>query len=167
MLPHATVPSSCTLCFLHLGYSAPLLNSCCACLLQARAQELRGSYREVARKIKGNSSVFSKEMDELCDIFPQQALTDDGQSVELPFTPEALKLALLNAERYAERQVQRQLKTQRVQLPPAWQDEISKHNQSPREPEVDYKALVAAVERMPPDQFEQLDMDQLLAQYSR
>jgi hypothetical protein len=37
-------------------------------------------------------------MERLKATFPQQALVDGGAAVELPFTAEALKLALLNAE---------------------------------------------------------------------
>jgi hypothetical protein len=33
--------------------------------------------------------------------------------------------------------------------------------------QVDYKALVSAVEKMSAEQFEQLDLDQLVSQYSR
>jgi hypothetical protein len=34
-------------------------------------------------------------------------------------------------------------------------------------PQVDYKALVSAVEKMSAEQFENLDLDQLVSQYSR
>jgi hypothetical protein len=37
-------------------------------------------------------------MDRLRAIFPQQALADDGHSVDLPFTADGLKMAILNAE---------------------------------------------------------------------
>jgi hypothetical protein len=33
--------------------------------------------------------------------------------------------------------------------------------------QVDYKALVSAVEKMSAEQFQQLDLDQLVSQYSR
>lgn len=66
--------------------------------MQVRAQELRSSYREAAKNIKGNSSSHASDMDRLRSIFPQQALRDDGDSVDLPFTADGLKMAILNAE---------------------------------------------------------------------
>jgi hypothetical protein len=65
---------------------------------QARAQELRSCYREAAKNIRTASSSYSSDMDRLKGTFPQQALTDDGSSVQLPFTPDGLKMAILNAE---------------------------------------------------------------------
>lgn len=66
--------------------------------LQARAQQLRECYREAARKVKSNTSSYASDMERLRNIFPAQALTDGGDSVQLPFTAEGLKLAILNAE---------------------------------------------------------------------
>lgn len=39
---------------------------------------------------------------------------DSGESVRLPMSSEGLRMALLNAERYAERNVQRQVKAGKV-----------------------------------------------------
>lgn len=79
---------------------------CCVKLLlfisvaQVRAQELRNCYREQARNVKTASSSYSDDMAKLKSMFPESALTDGGDSLEVPFTSEGLRLALLNAERW-------------------------------------------------------------------
>jgi hypothetical protein len=59
---------------------------------------LRACYREARRNIESNKSSFGGDMDKLRGMFPQQALTEDGASVDLPFTADGLKMAILNAE---------------------------------------------------------------------
>lgn len=44
---------------------------------------------------------FSSDMAKVRSIFPEDALTDGGNSVKMPFTADGLRLALLNAERWA------------------------------------------------------------------
>lgn len=134
---------------------------------KVRAQELRSCYREAAKNIRSASSSFSSDMERVRSIFPQQALADGGSSVDLPFTPEGLKMAILNSETYADRQVKRQMSSKRVKLPSSWEAEFAKHpTDSQQEPHVDYKSLVKAVEAMGPEEFSKLDLDKLLAQYS-
>lgn len=65
---------------------------------QVRAQELRSCYREAAKDIRSASSSYASDMERLRSIFPEQALADDGHSVDLPFTADGLKMAILNAE---------------------------------------------------------------------
>lgn len=67
-------------------------------LPQVRAQALRECYREAAKNIRSNEGSYQSDMERLRNIFPQQALTDDGNSVDLPFTTDGLKMAILNAE---------------------------------------------------------------------
>lgn len=66
---------------------------------QVRAQELRNCYREQARQVKTASTSFSEDMAKLKSMFPESALADGGDSLEVPFTAEGLRLAMLNAER--------------------------------------------------------------------
>jgi hypothetical protein len=65
-----------------------------------RAQQLRECYREAARKIKPNTSTYEADMQRARDMFPAEALADGGDSVQVPFNADGLKLALLNAERW-------------------------------------------------------------------
>jgi hypothetical protein len=67
--------------------------------VQVRAQQLRECYREAARKIKPNTSSYEADMQRARETFPAEALADGGDSVQVPFTADGLKLALLNAER--------------------------------------------------------------------
>ncbi|KAF6260078.1 inactive subunit of chloroplast ClpP complex [Scenedesmus sp. NREL 46B-D3] len=136
---------------------------------KVRAQQLRECYREAARKIKPNTSTYEADMQRARETFPSEALADGGDSVQVPFTGDGLKLALLNAERYAERNVQRQLNSRRVKLPESWEADFAKlpKTEPKQGGEVDYKALVSAVEKMSAEQFQQLDLDQLVTQYSR
>jgi hypothetical protein len=73
----------------------------CHVVLQVRAQQLRECYREAARKIKPNTSSYEADMQRARETFPAEALADGGDSVQVPFTADGLKLALLNAERWA------------------------------------------------------------------
>eukprot|EP00882_Tetradesmus_deserticola_P020769 GHRQ01022442.1.p1 GENE.GHRQ01022442.1~~GHRQ01022442.1.p1 ORF type:complete len:194 (+),score=87.53 GHRQ01022442.1:67-648(+) len=93
---------------------------------KVRAQQLRECYREAARKIKPNTSTYEADMQRARETFPAEALADGGDSVQVPFTADGLKLALLNAERYAERNVQRQLDSRRVKLPESWEADFAK-----------------------------------------
>ena len=88
--------------------------------------------------------------------------------VRLPFSREGLKLAVLNAERYAGRNVQRHVSSGKVVVPDRWKQEIA------AEPElqtsgggIDYDALIRRVEAMDANEFVGLDMDKLVSQYSK
>eukprot|EP00877_Chromochloris_zofingiensis_P007811 jgi/Chrzof1/3283/Cz12g19140.t1 len=133
---------------------------------KVRAQALRDSYRETAKKVLSSSPKVKTELDALRQRLPDQALTDNGDSLRLPFSRDGLKMALLNAERYADRNVRRQLKAERVKMPDSWKAEIDKAPHAPPEPKVDYAALVSAVEAMDPSKFAELDLDQLVHQYT-
>lgn len=101
-----------------------------------RAQALRDSYRETAKKVLSSSPKVKTELDALRQRLPDQALTDNGDSLRLPFSRDGLKMALLNAERYADRNVRRQLKAERVKMPDSWKAEIDKAPHAPPEPKV-------------------------------
>jgi hypothetical protein len=45
-------------------------------------------------------SSYEADMQRAKEIFPAEALADGGDSVQVPFTADGLKLALLNAERW-------------------------------------------------------------------
>ena len=45
---------------------------------------------------------------------PKEMLVDGGEAVRLPMSPAGLRMALLNAEQYADRNVQRQFKAGKV-----------------------------------------------------
>lgn len=64
---------------------------------QARAQELRRCYREAAASLKPLASDYAASMDKLRGIFPPEALS--GDELDVPFTADGLRLAMLNAER--------------------------------------------------------------------
>jgi len=134
---------------------------------KVRAQELRQSYRETAQQVFGDSPEVAADLAALRKNLPEGALVDDGENLRLPFTAEGLKVALLNAERYAERNVARQIKSERVKVPDNIKAEIEAMPEGQPEPQVDYKALVSAVEAMSPEQFDAMDLDQLITQYSR
>ena len=68
--------------------------------LQVRAQELRQCYRESAQQVFGDSREVAADLAALRKNLPEGALVDDGENLRLPFTPEGLKVALLNAERW-------------------------------------------------------------------
>lgn len=52
-------------------------------------------------------------------------------------------------------------------MPEEWEQEIKQGAPTAPEPTIDYAALVAAVEKMEAGQFASVDMDSLMAQFSR
>lgn len=71
------------------------------------------------------------------------------------------------ALRYADRNVERHVKAGKVVIPPEVQAVIDAAPEVAPAPEVDYRALVAAVQAMTPDQFDDIDLDALLATHAR
>lgn len=143
---------------------------------KARAQQLRDSYRDAAQKVQPADAI-APMLDKLRDALPEQALVDGGKNMRLPFSRDGLKMALLNAERYAESSVERQVKAGRVSAPAAWKAKVDSlptaaavRAKSPSplvSKDVDYRALVAAVEAMDPSEFASLDLDALASRYAK
>jgi hypothetical protein len=143
---------------------------------KARAQQLRDCYREAAQKVEPPEAIAPR-LAKLREKLPEGMLLDGGSSMRLPFSREGLKMALLNAERFAERSVERQVKAGRVVMPEAWEERVAglpstaaarAADPSPLvSGDVDYRALVAAVEAMDPEAFSGVDLDALAAQYVR
>lgn len=102
-------------------------------------------------------------------------------SLRLPFSRGALKVALRHAEaRYSRRAVERQLKAGRVTLPESWREQIEELGaEQERETaampaeqrltveQVDYKALVGKVDAMGAEEFAEVDLDALIAEYAK
>lgn len=143
---------------------------------KVRAQQLRDSYRDAAAKATPKEAVTAR-LGKLRSALPPAALVDGGDSMRLPFSREGLKMALLNAERYAPRSVARQAAAGRADLPSGWRAEIdamrpeARVRQEAASPfvskEVDYSALVAAVDAMAPEDFAALDLDKLALKYAK
>lgn len=88
--------------------------------------------------------------------------------MRLPFSKEGLKVALLNAERYAERNVQRHLAANKVAVPDRWRKEIEAMPPPPSSGgPIDFDSLVRQVELMSAEEFAKADIDSLVQQHSR
>ena len=103
------------------------------------------------------------------NILSRPVLNCVPPQVRLPFSKEGLKVALLNAERYAERNVQRHLTANKVAVPDRWRKEIEA---MPRPPAseggpIDFDSLVRQVEQMSAEEFSKADIDSLVKQHSR
>lgn len=146
---------------------------------KVRAQQLRDSYRGAAEAVTPPAAVAAR-LEGLRSKLPGAALVDGGEAMRLPFSREGLKMALLNAERFAERSVKRQVAAGRVgELPSGWRariDEMAPEakvraaSPSPfvsKQGAVDYRGLVAAVEAMGADEFASLDLDALAAKFAK
>ncbi|GBG00029.1 ATP-dependent Clp protease proteolytic subunit [Raphidocelis subcapitata] len=143
---------------------------------KARAQQLRECYRDAAQRVEPPEAIAPR-LAKLRERLPEGALVDGGSSMRLPFSREGLKMALLNAERYAGRSVERQVAAGRVAMPAAWEERVAglpstaaarAADPSPLvSGDVDYRALVAAVEAMDPEAFAGVDLDALAARYAR
>lgn len=139
-------------------------------------QELRSSFRDSAEQLLGRSTAAKAASDTLSGALPaEMVVTDDSgqEQVRLPFNREGLKLAVLNAERYAERNVQRHVAAKRVELPDNWRADIddaaraATSDGQPAPAVVDFDALIRQVEAMSADDFAKTDMAKLVDQYSR
>lgn len=109
------------------------------------------------------------------DSLRRMLILDDLNTLQmrLPFSKEGLKLALLNAERYAERNVQRQVKAGGVALPEQWERSLEagaaqqQQQEAQRWPaEVDYAALIRQIDRMDADSFKDVDLDSLMEKFA-
>ncbi|KAG2496818.1 hypothetical protein HYH03_005224 [Edaphochlamys debaryana] len=132
------------------------------------AQDLRDAYREIAPKVLRPDSPKTKEQ---LAAFAERAspdlLTESGE-VRLPFSREGLRLAVLNAERFSERNVQRFVRAGEATVPDNWKATIAKQAAAaaPEAPEaVDYDALIRRVEAMPESEFAATDLDKLMEQF--
>lgn len=86
-------------------------------------------------------------------------------------------VALLNAERFADRNIERQVKAGKIAIPRVTASEEQQQESKPAQQQeqdavrnaagdIDYEALIRAIDRMDPAEFASADMDSLLAQYS-
>lgn len=131
------------------------------------AQELRDSYRETRQKVYQHSEKMQEEMQALKDQLPEDMITSDDM-VRLPFTKEGLKMAVLNAEQYGRRNVERRLKSKKVEVPEKWRRDLDKMPaKNDEELEVDYGALIRDLEGMDPASFHAMDLDELVKKYTR
>jgi hypothetical protein len=156
----------------------------------ARAQALRAAYSDASDKAEAQdpdrfapAGGWDAAAERLKKGLPPAFVGEgEGRDLQLrmPFSPDALKMALLYAERhYSRRAVERQLKAERVKVPERWEQQIEELGGEderaraalPLEKkltveQVDYKALVAKVDEMDPDAFSELDLDALIAEYA-
>lgn len=156
----------------------------------ARAQALREAYRDVTSKALEATDApgaWEERAAVLKEKLPPDAFMPGGGdgrdlTLRLPFTREALRLSILQAEqRYSRRAVERQLKAGRVKVPERWQQEIealSAEDEAelaasvPAEKrltieQVDFKALVGKVDAMGEEEFASVDLDALIAEYAK
>lgn len=135
-------------------------------------QDLRDSYREVSERVLGRSRRAKETMAKFREQVPQELVVsgEDGEEqVRLPFTKKGLKMALLNAERYAERNVQRHMSSNKVQVPERWAREIeaaSAGSLAGEPPGIDFDALIAQVDAMSADEFQRTSMESLVDKFS-
>ncbi|GLC52457.1 hypothetical protein PLESTB_000631200 [Pleodorina starrii] len=133
------------------------------------AQDLRDAYRETGQKLLAQSERNKEQLAALTERLGEGMLTAEGE-VRLPFSREGIRMAVLNAERYAERSVRRQVEAKEVSVPDNWRASIQRiASEAPPPPstptEVDYDALIRRVEAMGDAEFAGTDLDQLLEQF--
>jgi len=148
---------------------------------KAVSQELRESYRETSQAMRGSPAQVQRDMAHLKGSLPADMIIsgDNGEEqVRIPFSKEGLKLAVLNAERYAGRNVQRHVATKRVTVPERWQQEAAAVQAGEAAAAgaaagavpagvVDFDALIRQVEAMDESAFSGVDLDKLVQQYTR
>eukprot|EP00200_Dunaliella_tertiolecta_P005738 CAMPEP_0202357456 /NCGR_PEP_ID=MMETSP1126-20121109/11476_1 /ASSEMBLY_ACC=CAM_ASM_000457 /TAXON_ID=3047 /ORGANISM="Dunaliella tertiolecta, Strain CCMP1320" /LENGTH=384 /DNA_ID=CAMNT_0048950341 /DNA_START=258 /DNA_END=1412 /DNA_ORIENTATION=- len=170
---------------------------------KAVAQDLRRSYRDSAMRVLKGTNKVAEQMSALPQMLPEAMQTGQDE-VRLPFSREGLRVALLNSERYAQRNIDRHVAAGKVKMPARWESEIQQSMQEEQQlvsqqgtplsstpiyydpdgtsstvgggsispvaegkGEVDYEALIKAVDAMDPAQFATVNMDSLVAQYTR
>ena len=139
-------------------------------------QDLRDSYREVSERVLGKSRRGKEALAAFKEHIPRELVVsgEDGEEqVRLPFTKKGLKMALLNAERYADRNVQRHVSANKVVVPERWKQEVedatsgSSEGQGDGLPGIDFDALIAQVDAMSAEEFASASMDTLVDKYTR
>lgn len=132
-------------------------------------QEVRASYREAKQGLLSKSKMGQQSVEQLKKHLPEEMIIsgEDGEDqVRLPFSKQGLKLALLNAERYAERNVQRHVSSSKVAVPERWKKDIATLPEGPSS-EVNFDSLIQMVEAMSAEEFEKADVGKLVEQCSR
>lgn len=135
------------------------------------AQDYRAAHRETASKLLGSAPQTAQKLAGFVERLEPDVLVggkDDPASAEvrLPFSKDGLKMALLNAERYADRNVERFVKSGQVAVPDNWRETIAKNTAgAPPPTEVDYDALLRRVEAMGEQEFLATDLDKLVEQF--
>ncbi|GFR51883.1 hypothetical protein Agub_g14362 [Astrephomene gubernaculifera] len=145
------------------------------------AQDLRAAYRETAQQLLSGSARNKEQVAGLASRLPPEMLVQGGSAeeeqveVRLPFSREGLRLAVLNAERFAERNVQRHVRAQQVAVPDNWRASIEQQaaasvgaaagGKEEKAVAVDYDALMARVEAMGEAEFAATDLDALVEQF--
>ncbi|GIL60686.1 hypothetical protein Vafri_15214 [Volvox africanus] len=134
------------------------------------SQGLREAYRETTQKLLANSERNKQQLETFTERLGEGMLTADGE-VRLPFSREGIRIAVLNAERYAERNVRRQVEAKEVEVPDAWRKTIQRQaaeaaETAPAVPTaVDYDALIRRVEAMGDKEFAGVDLDKLVEEF--
>ncbi|KAG2441988.1 hypothetical protein HYH02_009781 [Chlamydomonas schloesseri] len=128
-------------------------------------QDLRAAYRDTSSKLLKNSSRNSQQIEEFKDRLPDDMVTENDE-IRLPFSRDGVKLAILNAERYADRNIARQVAANKVSVPDKWRAAYAERAPAaPAQSEVDYDALIRAVEAMDEKAFATADLDQLVDKF--
>lgn len=76
---------------------------------------MRAAYRATAQRLTSGTKAVQGAAEELRRRLPADMVTPEGE-VLLPMSREGIRVAVLNAERYADRAVERQVKAGRVQV---------------------------------------------------
>ena len=78
-------------------------------------------------------------------------------------------MAVLNAERYADRNVKRHVAANKVSVPDRWRKEIEDSTATAPTPNgpVDFDSLIRQVEAMSAEEFAKADIDSLVQKHSR
>lgn len=132
---------------------------------KVRVQEFRRSSRDVRKGLLSRSSAVKKSIEQIRSKLPPEAMVSEDE-IRLPFSATGLKAAVLNAERYGDRNVERHIKSGAVTIPEDWQARLDQLPDEPV-PEIDYDGLYKALEALDVDAVEKLDLDELYAKYTR
>lgn len=139
---------------------------------KAVAQEIRANFRNTAQRALSGTKTEQAAIEGLKQRLSSHQLEDD--EVRLPISRKGIEVALLNAERYADRNVARHVKAGKVTVPQAWKEQSAKEQQEKEEAhrnqtdkgDIDYAALIRAIDNMDPEEFASADLDKLMNQYS-
>lgn len=135
---------------------------------KAFASEWRDSIREGAERFYSKTKKNRAEIEMLRQLLPPETLDEDDM-VRLPMTEKGLKLALLNAERFAANNIERRKFAGQIQIPANWKEGsewAAKMEEEFPPAKVDYDALMQRVDELSPEEFKNLDLDTLIAQYT-
>lgn len=136
---------------------------------KAFASEWRDCIREGAQRFYSKTQRNARQLEMIRKAL-DPTMIDDKDMVRLPITAQGLRMAVLNAERYAEINIERRKKAGLIEMPDTWaanSEALGQVETRAGEVEVDYDAIMRMLDAMSPDELAGVNVEDLIAEHAQ